>query len=398
MISRKREKERHLGPLIRPQVKKVILDIETSRAYGRGLLYGINMYSIAKGGWSFYNVTGGDERGLPSLDDWGADGAITRETRNTKKVLSLNIPTIACVHTPSIKITADINLSTNQAEIAGLAAGHFLEQNFKNFAYSGYSRTYWSKERGECFCKAIADAGFNTDVFEYSNPRGKLTWSKQQNRMIDWLKSLAKPVAIMVANDEHGRYIIETCKIAGFNVPGDVSILGVDNDTMVCEFTTPSLSSINLDTKQAGYKAAEMLDKLMRGKKCDEREIVVRAIHVMHRESTDIMAIKDKLVVQAVRYIRSHFRELTQVSDVAEAVAISRSALDRRFCTALGRTVQKEIRRVRVDHIAQMLIGTNLTITQIAEAMKFTGIEHVGRYFKKEMGMSPVAYRKKFSQ
>mgnify|MGYP000070601683 CR=1 FL=1 len=376
-------------------LKKIILDIETSRAYGRGLLYGIKMYSIAKGSWTFYQVVGGREHGLPSLANWGADGAIIRESGHIEKVLSLNIPTVVCVD-QSRKVAADIILSTDQADIAKLAAEHFLERKYENFAFSGPSRLWWAQERADHFRKAVATAGFKTDIFMHSEPAGKLTWAKAQARMIEWLKSLPKPVAIMAANDDHGQYIIESCKVAGLNVPGDVALLGVDNDTMICEFTLPSISSINLDTKCAGYKAAELLDQLMQGEKCHERKILVKATHVVARASTDIMAIEDQLVVQAIRYMRTNYRELIRVSDVADAVAISRSTLDRRFHKAMGRSVQKEMRRIRVAQIAKMLIETDLTITQIARAMNFTGIEHLGRYFKREKGLSPVEYRKRY--
>lgn len=374
-------------------IKKVILNIETSRAYGRGLLYGINVYSIAVGSWSFYQVSGGRERGLPSLSDWGADGAIVRETKDTHKVLSLGIPTVVCVDA-HVASNADITLTTDQAEIAHLAAEHFLERKYKNFAFSGPSRSWWVQERELHFSKAIADAGFKTAVFEHSAPAGKLTWSKAQSRTVQWLRSLPKPVALMAANDDHGQYIIECCKVAGLLVPGEIAVLGVDNDTMVCEFTMPSLSSIHLDTKCAGYHAAELLDKLMRGEKCDGRQIKVPATHVVERASTDIMAIEDSLVAEAMHYIRSHSRDLIQVGDVAEAVSISRSVLDRRFRKAVGKSVQKEIRRLRAGRIAKLLIETDMSITQISMAMNFAGIEHVGRYFKEEMGLSPLQYRK----
>jgi LacI family transcriptional regulator len=305
----------------------------------------------------------------------------------------MSIPTVVCVDA-NVTSNADITLTTDQQQIARIAADHFLERKFKNYAFSGPSRLWWVKERGEYFSQAVADAGFKTAVFKHSNPSGKLTWSKAQSRMVQWLQSLPKPVALMAANDDHGQYIIEACKVAGLAVPSEVAVVGVDNDTMVCEFTRPSLSSVHLDTKCAGYNAAKMLDQLMQGGTADQREIKVAATHVAARASTDIMAIEDTLVAKAVQYIRSHTREQIQVIDVADAVSISRSVLDRRFRKAFGSSIQKEIRRLRVEQIAKLLIETDMSITQISMAMHFTGIEHIGRYFRKEMGMNPLQYRK----
>jgi AraC-like DNA-binding protein len=41
-----------------------------------------------------------------------------------------------------------------------------------------------------------------------------------------------------------------------------------------------------------------------------------------------------------------------------------------------------------------MLAKTNLPISKLALALGFTGIDHVARFFRKEKGMSPLAYRK----
>ena len=375
-------------------MKKVILNIETSLAYGRGLLNGIKMYSISKGDWSFYITYGGIQKDVPTLADWGADGAIVRGSKYSEKILSLNIPTAVCVH-ESKNVNADVTITTDAAEIARLAAAYFKKRKYENYAFSGQTLNWWGKDRSDCFCQAIADAGFKTDVYGYSPPTGKITWSKSQTCMIQWLKSLPKPVAIMAETDPHGLYVLECCKAAGLSVPGDVAVLGVDNDELFCEFSTPSLSSVNLDTVSAGYLAAESLDKLMSGKKIASKTIFARASHVVSRASTDMVATKDTLVGRAIEYIRNHCREVTQVGDVADAVFLSRSALDRRFHKALGKSVQKEIRRIRVEQIARMLIETDLTVTQIAMDMNFTGIEHIGRYFKKEMGAPPLEYRKK---
>ena len=86
-----------------------------------------------------------------------------------------------------------------------------------------------------------------------------------------------------------------------------------------------------------------------------------------------------------------------QVSDVAYAVTISRRRLLDKFRYALGRTVSQEIKRARIQYICQMLSETDLPIYQIAEKLNFTNIEHIARFFRHETGMTPLAYRKKFS-
>jgi len=111
---------------------------------------------------------------------------------------------------------------------------------------------------------------------------------------------------------------------------------------------------------------------------------------------SEMLVVEDSIVSRAMEYIRSNSMELIQVDDVARAVCISRSTLDKRFSRAFGIGVQKEIRRQRARQIAKMLLETDMSITQIALEMNMTGVENIGRYFKQEMGLSPLQYRKAY--
>ena len=219
----------------------------------------------------------------------------------------------------------------------------------------------------------------------------------EQGLIADWLKSLPKPVGLMVCNDDRGRQITETCNAVGLNVPDEISVVGVDNDNLVCELSSPPLSSIALSVERAGYEAAELLDKLMAGKKKKTtRTITVSPTHIVTRQSTNILAIEDHEVVQAVRFIRKHPKEPIQVGDVVNVVTLSRRVLERRFRKALGRSVHDEIRRVRIEQVARMLMETNLSVSQIALDLGYPGVDHIARYFQREKGMSPLAYRKQY--
>jgi LacI family transcriptional regulator len=61
---------------------------------------------------------------------------------------------------------------------------------------------------------------------------------------------------------------------------------------------------------------------------------------------------------------------------------------------ALGRSVFDEIKRVRIDLISQMLIETDLSISDIASNLGYDNTNHIARYFKQKMGISPLEYRK----
>jgi len=95
-------------------------------------------------------------------------------------------------------------------------------------------------------------------------PGERKDWTLDQKRLTRWLLGLPKPVAILAADDARARQVLETCQLAGLNVPGDIALLGVDNDELVCENTSPTLSSIQPDFDAGGYEAASLLEQLMR--------------------------------------------------------------------------------------------------------------------------------------
>ena len=157
--------------------------------------------------------------------------------------------------------------------------------------------------------------------------------------------------------------------------------------------SNPQLSSIELNTERAGFEAAELLDRMMAGKKIKSKKITVSPVHVVTRLSTDILAIDDPDVVVAVRFIRDNARMPIQVQDVVDAVAVSRRGLYQKFKRLLGRSVHQEIRRVRIDEIARLLIQTNLSVSQIASQLGFTSQDHIAHYFKQQKGVNPLEYR-----
>ncbi|MHC4520584.1 MAG: helix-turn-helix domain-containing protein, partial [Planctomycetota bacterium] len=189
--------------------------------------------------------------------------------------------------------------------------------------------------------------------------------------------------------------VIEACKLAELYVPDQVAVLGVDNDVLICDLADPPISSIALSTEAAGHEAAKLLDQLMSGAAMTGQEIRVRPTHIVTRMSTDMLAVTDREVAAAVRFIRRNPNRMMQVNDVVEATSVSRRVLEKRFKAVLRRSVYQEIRRIRVNYIIELLVGTDMSITEIAVKSGFDGVEHISRYFRKETGISLREYRKR---
>jgi LacI family transcriptional regulator, galactose operon repressor len=374
-------------------IPKVILIIETSRAFGRRLLLGITKYARLHGPWAFYREPGGLQSNFPKLKDWHADGIIIRDTNICKQLFDLNKPTILVPHNremygeyPTIK--------TNGETISKMAADHLLDKGLKNFGYCGFDDFPWSRERQEHFKKYLNNKNFYVSIFSQSKSPSKRKWEREQTLMAEWLKSLPKPVGIMACNDDRGQHVIESCKLAELHIPEEVAVIGVDNDDLICDLCDPPLSSVTLNVEKAGYEAAKLLDNLMRGDNPINKSIIVNPLYIRARYSTDIIATEDFELTKAISFIRKNFRRGIQVGDVVESTTLSRRSLEQRFRKKLSRSINSEIRRVRIEHICKLLVETDLPISEIAYGLGFSSVEHISRYFKREAGKSLRDFRK----
>jgi len=383
-----------------PQFKRVILLIEKSRAFGRGLLQGIARYSRLHGNCLFFdeqtfylsNNTGTNL--IRSIKSICADGIIMPQTGRTEDILALGLPTI--ISDVREKRADRYTILTDGRSAGKMAAEHFLDRGFKNFAFCGPDAVFWSDERAAGFTKRIQQAGFKTS--SCNQPANRRAYSRQKLRrnLSQWLNSLPKPAAVLLCNDELARIALELCKTAGINVPDEIALMGVDNDELLCGLANPTLSSIALNTERAGYQAAALLDRLMSDEKIPYQDIIVQSTHVAQRLSTDILAIEDPQVKKAAKFIKDNATRAISVRDVAESTSLSRREMERRFQKLLGRTIYKQIRRARAAQISKMLTETNLTISKIALSLGFKSVEHIARYFKKEYGISPTQYRARY--
>ncbi len=377
--------------------------IESSRAFGRDLVRGIMRYSRLHGPWVFpwvfyrqdlFYVARGSERAeLEHLKKWGPQGIISRDTRDIEELARWGIPLFVAVamEPPSAKRN---NIVTDNRAVGRMAAEHLLERGFRNFGYCGFDDMYWSCQRGENFGARISEAGFKTSFYKQPKSRANRLWYREEAILAEWLRGLPKPVGIMACNDDRGQHITEACANAKLDVPYEVAVIGVDNDDQVCDISNPPLSSVALDVEKAGFQASELLDRMMAGEKMPPQMVIIPPNRVVMRQSTNIVAVEDKLVSQALNFIHHNAKRLIQVDDVVKDLSVSRRNLHDKFMKTLGRSVYDEIKRVRIDLISQMLIETDLSISDIALSLGYDNTNHIARYFKEKIGISPLEYRK----
>ena len=376
--------------------RRVAVVIEASNAYARGLLTGILRHVREHAPWTVFLPEHG--RGTPPLEalaKWVGDGVIARiETEATAKAIEklrrkLGIPVI---DVSAARLVADVPyVETDDAAIAAVAADHFFERDFRHFAFLGDDRFQWSDNRCRAFVEVVAAQGL--DVAVLSHRRRKTAPADDDEAVEAWLAGLPKPVALLACYDIRGRQAIDACRRTGIAVPDEVAVLGVDDDDVLCGLASPPLSSVMPDAIGAGRRAAELLEQLMQGKPLERSEWLLPPLGIAIRQSTDVLAIDDPLVVAAVRQIRDHACDGIKVTDVVRALQTTRRVLENRFTKRVGHTPHEEIARVQFRRVEQLLRETELSLAAIATRAGFKHTEYMTVAFTKRHGMPPSRWR-----
>ena len=218
-------------------------------------------------------------------------------------------------------------------------------------------------------------------------------WVKDISRIRDWIQSLPKPIGIMAVNDVRALHLIEACNQLGVAIPEQVAVLGVDDERTLCDLALPRLSSILPDCHRIGFLAAELLDDMMSGGDYKVKRIALPPKKVIARPSTDTLSVDDVLVVKALSIMASKRGAQLSIDDIANKLKVTRRTLEKRFESALNRSLSESMRWESIKRIQKLLVDTDLTLDQIARLTDYANSEGLKLMFKNNVGMSPGLYR-----
>jgi LacI family transcriptional regulator len=369
--------------------------IDWNAGSNRGVLRGIRAYARDKPDWILRHTTTHTPREI--LLQWKPDGVIAQldEGPIMAALRRRGIPVVVVLmpHVASRPL-----VTTNNQAVGKLVAADFLKRGFHHFAMVGAPSVRSNRDRMAGFAAQLAAAGYKPMAYAIS-PRwerrheatGFIGWHKE---LQVWLEALPRPVGVFVTNDVWAREAAELCQLAGLQVPEQVAIIGVDNDELLCEMAQPELSSVLIPWEKMGFEAANCLDRVMNGAAAGTEPVLVEPGGIVTRHSSDVMAVSEPLLAQALRFINQHACEHIHIKDVLRAVPISRRWLEWQCQRTLGRSPLQEIRRVRMAKARQLLATTDLQLWRIAEhcavdEKKFAGI------FRKETGLTPSQWRRR---
>jgi LacI family transcriptional regulator len=382
------------------QPYSVALLIETSSLYGRQILTGIQRFVRTNKEQEWIAVIQETDlnAGVPGwLDNWPGDGVISRQTTDQLKE-ELRNKDIAIVDlTDRYPQGEFVTIRSDDEAIGRLGAEHFLERSLPHFGFCGFGAEGWSLRRKNGFENQLKKSKTGPAlVYESEGYRQDAKrWEDVKVDLTNWLVGLPTPIGIMACNDLRAKQLIDCCYHAHIKVPESVAILGVDNDSLFCDFCHPPLSSVIPNAEEVGFQSALALSRMFRSKSNRQRtfDLAIPPIGVFARRSSDIVAVDDDDLGIALRFIRDHSCEGITVADVIEIAGMSRSSIERKFRGVIGRSPQQEIRRIQLQNVCTFLSTTDLPIEAIASHCGFEHPEYLHVVFKRSFKMTPGEFR-----
>ncbi len=358
--------------------------------YEHGIARGVVRYARGRPDWDLYGF-GWMFQSIGSLERWDGDGLVARieSGRDADRLARPGCPLSTWRARGAGRASARSAMTIRQR--ARSPAGTFRRSD-SNASPSAALRV---SDGRACVVKVSAPCWGRRaiPVFEES-----LSWwekLRHSERLESWIRALPHPVALFACNDTAGLKVAAACRNAGLSVPRDVAILGVDNEDILCELCVPPLSSVMLDCEQIGYRAAELLARMLeRSGSPGASPQLIAPREVVERSSTHVLPSADPLVEKAVAFIRSMAGKPLRVAGLLKSIPASRRSLEIRFRRALGRSVHDEIVRVRIERARELLRTTTLTVAAIAASSGFGNPQRFHEAFRRAAGMTPGAYRR----
>lgn len=388
----------------RDRIFDIAVVINLIGASGRNLLAGVSRYTRENCHWRIHLFKNGGEfsaKALADIEATGLDGLIISDdpapvVRERIKEIGIPVVVIGMGGVWFERVAdANCNVRNDDEDIGRFGAKYFSSLGrFRSYGFVPcLDRRYWSLLREKGFRSQLRRVkGADVRVFRQSPDTGA---KKDQDELSAWLTRLPKPAAVMAAYDDRATTVIEAAARAGIAMPESLNVIGVDNDELLCDFTSPMLTSIMPDHEALGACAAAQLERrLANTGKPTARTVLVRQKKIVERESTGATTASAHIIERALAFIAQNARRDITPVDVVKHLRISRRLADLRFHEQYGATIAETITRTRLEHVASKLRETDLPIKRIAGSLEFRNVNSLRNRFLACYGMSMRAWRR----
>lgn len=374
---------------------QVAIMVENSRAYGRTLIEGIATYAQEHCSWLLRPIAA-DEALSANLRRY--DGIIARiaDERLARRIAKSGRPAVdVFCQNPHVGLAG---VDSNHRQIGIIAKRFFRSRGFTNFAYCGFPGTAFSDAREKAYSDGTTHVysprmRYHPDESQFYNER--VDRIQDARALSQWLIALPKPIAVFCCNDLRAIQLQRVAIDSGLRVPEDLSILGVDNDTIACSFAEVPISSIDPNSFEIGQAAARILAAMLAKRPAlkHHRTYRVRPGEITERTSTEFMPIDPPWLGQALIHIERNMRRPIPASEIFTLARRSSTFVENVFKEKLGMPVQSYITSVKMREAKRLLADPAQRISEIGYTCGFSSPQYFCRAFSAACGISPKKFR-----
>ena len=197
---------------------------------------------------------------------WSGDGIIAYcgmghpDMELLKFLRKANCPVVETQGTRLVPHAGRVMISNEQ--VGRVGAEHLLSLNYKHLAFVTFEENAMEVPRRLAFQRTVEAAGAHFHDLAFDT-------------LLSEICALPRPVGLMATNDLNAVNVTLALTDAGWKVPEEYAVLGVDDTEIVCELAPVPLSSVNCNYEQQGYEAAALLSRLMDGEPAPVEPIVI---------------------------------------------------------------------------------------------------------------------------
>lgn len=353
----------------------------------RDIARGIADYAAAAGQWHLVlhlwgQVGEADVRWINK-----GDGLIFEEPLVTSPVTSpkWTVPAVA-VQMPHLAEHYPM-VTTDYIQVGYRAASYFLKKGLTHLAYLSYC----DGDAAEAGFRDLAKEAGRQISTHYIGPGQPELDAGSRRDLVRWLAELPPPVGVLVRDDFLAQKVMDW--IPPEWMPERLALLGVGNDSIICELTRPTLSSVERNAREIGRAAARLLQRIMEGESMPPQAFLLEPGPVIERQSTGLSYTPDPLVTRAIRILEETLANALSTNELCTRLKVSRSTLEKRFMATLGLTIWQQRRHLQLEHAKYLLTTTSDSMSSIAEQCGFANQQRLAESFRKSIGVTPSLYR-----
>jgi LacI family transcriptional regulator len=378
---------------------RIALLFNANKVYDRQVIAGIGQYlTSTRVEWDLFMEEDFRCRTL-GIHRWRGDGIIADfdDPVVAETLATLSTPTVAVGGSYADESQYPVNtpyVATDNAKLVRAAYDHLIEQGLQRFAFYGLPPVpgnRWAQERETAFAGITTEDSVEGIVYRGS-PTSAGGWGRAQEDMVEWVRSLPKPIGIIAVTDARARQLLQACVVADMPVPGQVAVVGIDNDPMAQLLSRISLTSVIQGAEEMGRTAAQILHQMLHGGDCSTTRVLVPPVGINVQASSQHQPSKSPHVMRARHYIRQYACLGIKTEQVADYVGISRTLLEEHFKRELRQTVHQTILDHKLTMAHGMLSDPSIPLADVAVRCGFTSLQYMYAVFRREYDCTPKQF------